>query len=154
MKRARARSFKQRILPRRLHFRRPSAKQKAYQDCLTWWRAEFESGFSVPLAPRKDFPEPGERGCAFVFTDAAREEGTGSGSSRSSPSQPPTQTTVFMAEVCDERIRDHLVSNRLSMPAGEAIGAVALIDAVARGLQGLSHLAGSVLRQRGDGSGP
>lgn len=98
----------------------------------------------VPLAPRKDFPEPGERGCAIVFTDAAREEGTGFGGftfiSEQTDGGAPAQTMVFMAEAWGERIRDHLVSNELSMPAGEAIGAVALIDAVAHVLRGLTNL--------------
>lgn len=140
----RVRSCRLRVQPRRLHVNGATRKQKAYQDCLHWWRAAFESGFSVPLAPRMDFPEPGEQGCAFLLTDAAREEGTGYGgfsfvrSLEGQGDQAPTM--LFMAEEWDQHIRDCLTSNELSMPAGEAIGAVILIDAIARELIGVTHL--------------
>ena len=125
--------------------RGPSLKQKSYQECLLWWRAAFESGFSVPLAPRKEFPEPGEEGCAFLFSDAAREAGTGYGgfsfvAEAAGEKGPKVPMMLFMAELWEEHIRRHLQANRLSMPAGEAIGVIVLIDSLARYLEGLSHL--------------
>lgn len=48
----------------------------AYLEALRWWSAALARGISVPLAPRCSFPAIGDRGCAFLFTDAAREDGS------------------------------------------------------------------------------
>ena len=47
---------------------------------------------------------------------------------------------LFLAEKWSDRIRARLQDDQLSMPAGEAIGVVILVDAMARALSGLSHL--------------
>ncbi|KAL3917175.1 MAG: hypothetical protein SGPRY_006508 [Prymnesium sp.] len=121
------------------------AKQEAYQECLQWWQATFEAGVSIPLAPRLIFPEPGDPGCAFIFSDAAREGGTGYGGftvvRRGGEESPDAESTMlYMAELWDNNTRRHLQSNRLLMPAGEAIGFIVLIDAIARELSDLTHL--------------
>lgn len=139
------RRVKRRVQPRRLHVKGATGKQVAYQECLGWWQAAFESGFSVPLAPRRTFPEPGEPGCAFLFSDAARETGTGYGGfsfvvkcDEEGRGRKPTM--LYMAELWDQHTRHDLQTNRLSMPAGETIGVIVLIDALARQLEGLTHL--------------
>ena len=71
------RRIKRKVQPRRLHIKGVTNRQEAYQECLGWWQAAFRSGFSVPLAPRLTFPKPGEPGCAFLVSDAAREGGDG-----------------------------------------------------------------------------
>lgn len=140
-----ARRVNRRVQPRLLLVKGATDKQEAYQACLRWWQAAFESGFSVPLAPRRSFPEPGEPGCAFLFSDAARERGTGYGGfsfveRQREGERESAPTMLYMAELWEERARLHLQSNKLSMPAGEAIGIIVLIDALARELEGLSHL--------------
>jgi len=50
-----------------------------YRQCLEWWTNALGSTVRVPLATPARFPEPGEPGCAVLFTDAAREDGTGGG---------------------------------------------------------------------------
>ncbi|KAL1522763.1 hypothetical protein AB1Y20_017735 [Prymnesium parvum] len=50
-----------------------------FRHALAWWTRVLSSHVTVPLAPRLVFPEASESGCVFVFTDAAREMGTGHG---------------------------------------------------------------------------
>jgi len=50
-----------------------------YQRCLAWWANALSRPVRVSLATPARFPEPGEPGCAVLFTDAAREDGTGGG---------------------------------------------------------------------------
>lgn len=52
---------------------------RGYRLSLMWWKATLAGSTSVVFAPRLVFPEIGDPGCAFVFTDAAREDGTGCG---------------------------------------------------------------------------
>ncbi|KAL3898079.1 MAG: hypothetical protein SGPRY_012917, partial [Prymnesium sp.] len=63
------------------------------------------------------FPEPGEPGCAFLFSDAAIEAGTGFGGfsfawRRGREGSGLKPTMFFMAERWDERVRRHLQANR------------------------------------------
>lgn len=137
--------MKRRVQPKRLRVKGATGKQEAYQACLRWWQAAFESGFSVPLAPRLTFPEPGQPGCAFLPSDAAREAGTGYGGfsfieREEGEGRGPDPTMLFMAELWDEHTQLDLQSNKLSMPAGEAIGLIVAIDALARELGGLTHM--------------
>lgn len=56
-----------------------SANQRAYRETLRWWSAALSRGIAVPLAPRRGFQEVGADDCAFFFTDATRESGSGFG---------------------------------------------------------------------------
>lgn len=95
----------------------------------------------MPLAPRREFPEAGAEGCAFFFTDAAREDGSGFGGSAvyKEPGG-AVPRFLYMAERWSDEVLRLLQNDVLSMPAGECFGAVMLADAVARRLMGLSHL--------------
>lgn len=128
-----------RYLPSKIDVTNGSAVACDYQRSLSWWRHALESKISIPLAPRLEFPELGSPGVAFMFTDAAREDGTGHGG-----------FTLIRAAgqlifICvDPRWPSDVIAalqqNRLSMPAGEGIGAVVLADVLAELLPGLSHL--------------
>lgn len=93
----------------------------------------------MPLAPRKEFARLGEPGCAFIFTDAARELGSGFGGF-SVVQKPGATFFYYMTERWDDVTRAQLMSNVLSMPAGEAYGGVALADALAVELQTATHM--------------
>ena len=112
--------------------------------CLRWWKAAFETGFSVPLAHKRSFPLPGTPGCAFIFTDAAREAGSGYGGfsiiSVLDESNNVHQLMPFLSEVWDPRVCERLQRDEVSMAAGEAFGAIAMMDAMCDSLSGLSHL--------------
>lgn len=90
------------------------------------------------MAPRNTFPEIGERGCAFFFTDAVREDFGGftivleAGAERA--------LFLYMAETWERATLDLLQEDVLSMPAGECYGAVMLADAVIRRLDGVTHI--------------
>ena len=132
---------RRRVRPRLVRIAGDTSSQRAYRAALSWWSSAIDKGISVPLAPRRGFPGVGEAGCAFLFTDAARETGSGYGGFtivRESGSESPR--FLYMAELWDPAALQLLRSDVLSMPAGECYGAVVLADAVARRLNGLSHL--------------
>mmetsp|Transcript_41076 Transcript_41076/g.94204 ORF Transcript_41076/g.94204 Transcript_41076/m.94204 type:complete len:572 (-) Transcript_41076:1277-2992(-) len=133
---------KVRVKPRYVQVGGRSEAQAEYRAALQWWAAVLEVPVSVPLAPRVRFPDIGEPGCAFVFTDAAREEGTGFGGFTFVQVGGAEAPAAFlcMYERWAEGVRQDLQSNRVSMPAGEAFGAAALIDAVLTELESVSHL--------------
>lgn len=60
--------------PKRLAVGAATQAARQFRAAVRWWQEVLREGASVPLAPRLHFPELGERGCAFVFTDAARED--------------------------------------------------------------------------------
>ena len=128
-----------RVQPTRLLVAAGTPAAAEYQTAIAWWRAALESRISTPLAPRLVFPELGEQGVAFMFTDAARERGTGHGAytlvRAGDELQLPYLDTRWHADV-----QRALVEDRLSMPAGEGIGAVVFADALAATLEGLRHL--------------
>lgn len=68
-----------RAKPRWIQIGASSAAAREYRVALAWWQAALGVGIEVPLAPRLMFPQVGAEGCLFVFTDAARENGTGFG---------------------------------------------------------------------------
>lgn len=70
---------RRRVRPRAIMIARDTSSQQAYRTALRWWSTAIAGGIFVPLAPRRGFPEVGETGCAFLFTDAAWEAGTGFG---------------------------------------------------------------------------
>ena len=104
-----------------------------------WWHAALEGQISVPLAPRLHFPSLSESGSAFLFTDAAREPGTGHGGLTMIRTSSQL-LFLYMNPRWPEPIRIALHENELSMPAGEGIGAVVFADALCDALEGLRHL--------------
>jgi hypothetical protein len=98
-----------------------------------------EAGVHVPLAPRLQFPQLSDKGCAFIFTDAAREAATGHGGfTMVRTSGDPI--FLYMDPRWPPDVLEALRTNVLSMPAGEGIGAVVLADALAAILPRLQHL--------------
>lgn len=80
----------------------------------------------MPLAPKPKltFPQIGESGCACVFTDAAREAGTGFGGFmivEEGPSGSPV--FLFIEQRWSEASLRKLRRDEWSMPAGEMFGA-------------------------------
>ena len=127
------------VRPRRLQLCGKSPAQAAFSDALRWWRAAFESDVTVPLAPRRVFPEVGEPGVAFFFTDAAREDGTGFGA-HATVEIGGTPTFLFYEERWSSEALAALQADRFSMPAGECFGAVVFADALLSELGGATHL--------------
>lgn len=119
----------QRVKPRELTVSGDSKTAKAYQLALDWWMTVLSKEVSTPLAPMLTFPELGGPGSAFIFTDAARETGTGFGGFTMWEAQDRPEFW-FMAERWDSTMLRALQQNKVSMPAGEAVGAVMLLDAV------------------------
>ena len=136
----RADGSKVRVRPSRIAVQGERPKQQAYQGSLNWWHQALSDGISTPLAPRLSFPELGEEGSAFMFSDAAREDGTGYGAF----SFVETASGELIFPFIDQRwpldIIELLQLNKLSMPAGEGLGVVIFADALIDGLPGLTHL--------------
>lgn len=84
---------------------------------------------STPLAPRAVFPMLGQRQTAFMFTDAARETGTGFGGFTLWRRKDKLEFRYLAEQWGAEMLRD-LQANVVSMPAGEAIRAVILADLI------------------------
>lgn len=103
---------------------------EAYQGALDWWQLALQNGVSAPLAPREVLPPLTSKGCIFAFTDAARETGTGFGGFTFVEFQGREVECWYLAEQWDPVTLQALQSNAFSMPAGEAYGAVMLIDAI------------------------
>jgi hypothetical protein len=128
-----------RITPKMVFVAGGSIHTTNYQEAIAWWRHALEDDVSVPLAPRLHFPELGEKGVAFLFSDAAREDGTGYGGFSLVERGRRTEL-LFLAEKWEVDAILALQHNKLSMPAGEGIGVVVLADAVVRELCNVSHL--------------
>ena len=108
--------------------------QQLYQRGLAWWDGQLEMGLEVPLAPQLTFPGVGEQGVGVIFSDAARELGTGLGAfapMRDSPSSPAE--FVYAEERWSPAQQRAFDEGVVSMPFGELYGmvvfAVALLDA-------------------------
>jgi hypothetical protein len=135
--------IRKKVLPRRIKVGGGSGPTvKAYQRSLAWCRAALERGVTVPLCPRAHFPDFDEPGCAFLFTDAAREAGTGHGAF--SVVQWQGAQTVGELLLIEQRWSPPtlaaLQADTLSMPAGEGFGAVVAADALLTALGGVTHL--------------
>lgn len=131
---------KVRVKPRSIHLGGHTPAQMEYRAALRWWEATLSEPVSVPLAPRKYFPAIGEPGCVFVFTDAAREVGTGFGGFTFFRRRAEGDVaSLYMHELWAEEVRLDLQRDRISMPAGEAYGAVVLLDGVLSALADVSH---------------
>ena len=125
--------------PRRLVVKGDTPTLRAYAEALAWWQTVLQDGISVPLAPRREFPSLNEVGSAFLFTDAAREEGAGYGGLALACEGDDTRALV-MYERWDEHTAALLRTDEFSMPAGEAYGAVTLAHAVLKAWQWVTHL--------------
>lgn len=93
-------------------------RQRACREALCWWDRAIAGGISVPLAPRRGFPDVGEEGYAFICADAAREAGSGFGDF-SVVREVGAEATMFlyMAEAWDQETLGLLRRDVLSMPA-------------------------------------
>jgi hypothetical protein len=134
---------RKKVLPRRIKVGGGTGPTvKAYQRSLAWCRAALEQGVAVPLCPRAHFPDFDEPGCAFLFTDAAREAGTGHGAFTVVQWQGEHSQVelLFVEQRWSQHTLAALQSDVLSMPAGEGFGAVVAADAMLTALQGVTHL--------------
>jgi hypothetical protein len=129
-----------RVLPSRIAVQGKKPAQTAYQSSISWWAQALEDGISSPLAPRLIFPELGEEGAAFMFTDAAREDGTGIGAFTLVRTSRGELLFPYSDPRWPEQIKLALQSNKLSMPAGEGLGAVIFADALIEAMVGITHL--------------
>ena len=131
---------KMRVRPSRIVVQGERPKQREYQASLDWWHQALTDGISTPLAPRLVFPDLEEAGSAFMFSDAAREDGTGYGAF----SFIQTASNELLFPYLDPRwpldIIRMLQNNVLSMPAGEGLGVVIFADALLSSLPRLTHL--------------
>ena len=128
-----------RTLPARIDVSNPSATASEYQKALTWWAHALGDGVSVPLAPRLEFPPLDSPGVAFMFTDAARENGSGHGGF-TLIIEGVEPVFIYTDPRWPPEVLAALQQNVLSMPAGEGIGAVVFADALADSLVGLRYL--------------
>jgi hypothetical protein len=125
--------------PRRIRIGGDGKAQRAYREALRWWSAMLESEIAVPLAPRLHFPRLGDAGCAYFFTDAAREDGTGYGG-HSTVTVGEQLYFIFREQRWRPPVLTALQHDEFSMPAGECFGAVTFADALLRVLGGVSHV--------------
>ena len=129
-----------RVTPRRMAVQGTGRVQVAYQESLAWWHQSLSDGIQTPLAPRLTFPDLDQPGSAFLFTDAAMEEGSGYGAFTLVETLDSTLHIIYTDPRWPSAILHGLQTNRLSMPAGEALGAVIFADALLRTLPGVTHL--------------
>ena len=127
--------------PGRITTRGGGPTQARCHESLSWFKAALQSGASVPLAPRRSFPDVGEDGCAFLFTDAAREAGTGHGGfSIVQRDGAPKAEFLFAEQRWPPDVLVALQENEMSMAAGEGYGAVVMADAVLTELETATHM--------------
>ena len=115
-------------------------QQLAYQSSLAYWKHALEAGISTPLAPRLTFPSLDSAGSAFMFTDAAREDGTGHGAFTFIAHSESAAQFLYIDPRWPPDVILALQQDTLSMPAGEGLGAVIFADILATALPGLTHL--------------
>ena len=128
-----------RVKPRRLAVIGTTPNQVNFERALRWWDAALATDVRVPLAPRLVFPGLDEAGSAYLFTDAAREDGTGYGA-HSTVTVGGHAFFIFREQRWARDTLLALQSNAFSMPAGECFGAVMFADALVRALGSVTHL--------------
>jgi len=117
---SRARPGYRRVRPRHIQVDGSTAALRQYQHALSWWSNVLEGHVTVPLAPRLVFPDVSAPGCAFVFTDAAREIGTGHGGFTCVRwAHEHTARFYYMSRRWPDDVRRRLQADKFSMPAGE-----------------------------------
>lgn len=108
--------------PRWIQVGAESAAAAEFRRALSWWRAALENRVAVPLAPRLVFPQVGEPGCLFVFTDAAREKGTCFGGFTTIEEGARREKTfLFVEQRWSTGTLERLQRDEWSMPAGEMV---------------------------------
>ena len=106
--------------------------QQAYQQALAWWRCALLQGLRVPLLPKLAFPRLGEDGVLAVFSDAARERGTGLGAFAPLVLEAGgAPRFAFLQQRWSEPVQAAFDAGELSMPAGELYGAIVMAIALA-----------------------
>jgi hypothetical protein len=125
--------------PRKLSIDGNGHTQRAYRQALAWWDAALSDDASAPLAPRTTFPRPGDAGCAYQFTDAARERGTGYGA-HTTITIDGVPFFLWYEDRWEPEVLTALQRDEMSMPAGECIAAVVFADALLSSLGGVTHL--------------
>jgi hypothetical protein len=136
----RADGSKIRVQPSRLVVRGTKPAQVAYRESLDWWAQALHDGISTPLAPKLTFPELGEPGSHFMFTDAAREDGTGIGAFTFVEDDRGNLKFLYHDPRWPPDVATALQQDKLSMPAGEGIGAVAFADSLLTAVPSITHL--------------
>ena len=124
--------------PRVLHIHGDSEAQLAFAEAVAWWRATLEGGLEVPLAARTVFPPLGEAGVIAGFSDAAGEAGTGIGGYAPVLLE-GVPTLLYLEQRWPDWALSAIQSCRLSMPAAEAAGLIAVVLAAAQRLGGVTH---------------
>ncbi|KAL3894566.1 MAG: hypothetical protein SGPRY_013776, partial [Prymnesium sp.] len=123
---------KERVKPRQIKVRARSAAAREFCLAVRWWRETLAGGVSVPLAPKLVFQHIGEAGCLFVFTNAAREDGTGFGGfmviTEGVRGEP---MFLYVEQGWPAESLGRLQRDEWSMPAGEMFGAAMIMSAVA-----------------------
>ena len=129
------------VRPQRLAVYGTSVAQRQFRAALLWWVEALEQGVSVPLAPRLSFPSITDSGCAYGFTDAAREEGTGIGGFSVVHVTGVIPPVFFYLESrWPTELRDALFRDQLSMAAGELFGLAIMAEALYASLGGMTHI--------------
>ena len=126
-------------IPRRLELGSAAPGPTAYRDCVAWWHEVLRAATTAPLAPRLRFPELGEASVAFLFTDAAREGGTGFGGWTVLRSGSNAELH-YCEQRWDASTLSRLQRDEFSMPAGECYGAVYMAAALLDKLPRVTHM--------------
>jgi hypothetical protein len=111
-----------------------------YQISLLWILNALIHGVSAPCAANEIFPEVGQPGVMLMCTDAAREVGTGMGGWAIMHTSEKRSIFFYMSERWSQYTLLRLQANQLSMPAGEALAAVAFADELLETLDDITHL--------------
>ena len=99
-------------------------------DMLQVTATAVAAGIASPWAPATTFPPLGAEGVAGACTDAGRKWGFGGWAVRRETTG--GSVALLMTQQWDSDIREALLTDRLSMPAGELLGALAMMLAVRR----------------------
>ena len=113
-----------------------------YQKSVSWWRAALRSDVSVPLAPRLCFPTVGDAGCLVTYQDAARGWDTGFGGFAPLASAGGARQLPYVSGVWPTDVQQLLMSNALSMAAGEMFTLVATTASMVHHVAGITHVIG------------
>jgi hypothetical protein len=117
--------------------------QKNLQRSIKWWKEAMRSDISLPLAPRLVFPDPQETGCAVTFQDAARGTGTGYGGFAPLVSTDGSKKCmIYVTGQWPADIQQMLMTNVLSMAAGELFAFICVAWAVYQRTGTVTHLVG------------
>ena len=110
----------------------------AYQRSLVWLKSRLSSDVTAPLAPRLHFPKPPTPGVVALFSDAAREEGTGYGGFTVITRH--RTEALWLAEQWSGPTLALLRANIVSMAAGELMGIAILVRALLVELPDTTHM--------------